>query len=264
MKASFVVLLLSFFLTAACQKQQPLFQGTWVDLSYSFSDETIYWPTSEPFKLDVVFAGKTDAGFYYAANQFCTAEHGGTHIDSPIHFAEGRKTVDQLSLDQLIAPAVVIDVSEKALADRDYQISVDDLTAWENQNGKIPDGCIVLLRTGYGQFWPDRVKYMGTDKRGQEAVPELHFPGLHPDAAKWLTENRNINAIGIDTPSIDYGQSTQFESHQILFDKNIPAFENVANLDQVPQTGAWIFAFPMKIKGGTGGPLRIAAFIPAG
>ncbi len=249
-------------LLSACAPKPTWKDGTWVDLSYEFSEETIYWPTSEPFKLEVVFAGKTDAGFYYSANQFCTAEHGGTHIDSPVHFSEGKWTVEQIPLNKLIAPAVVIDVSEKALNNPDYQVSVEDFQSWEAEHGQIPDGTIVLLRTGYGRFWPDRVKYMGTDERGQDAVAKLHFPGLHPDAAKWLVDNRNINAIGLDTPSIDYGQSKLFESHQTLFAANIPAFENVANLDKLPTTGAWVFALPMKIKGGTGGPLRIVAFIP--
>lgn len=246
----------------ACQRPQAPFQGRWIDLSYEYSDETIYWPTAEPFKLEVVFAGMTDAGYYYSANTFCTAEHGGTHIDAPVHFAEGKWSVEQIPIDRLIGPAIVVDVSEKALADRDYQVSVEDFTAWESQHGKIADGTIVLLRTGYGQYWPDRVKYMGTDRRGEEAVADLHFPGLHPQAAQWLVDNRNIDAIGLDTPSIDYGQSKTFESHQILYKQNIPAFENVANLDQVPVTGAWVIALPMKIKGGTGGPLRIVAFIP--
>jgi kynurenine formamidase len=242
-----------------CAKPSPFPAGRWIDLSHDFSSETIYWPNAEPFKLDTVSAQRTSEGYYYAANNFRAAEHGGTHLDSPIHFAEGRKTVDQIPLEQLIAPAVVIDVSEKAQANRDYQIGVDDFAAWEIRYGKIPDQVILLLRTGYGKFWPDR---LGTDKSGADAVAELHFPGLHPEAARWLVINRHINAIGLDTPSIDYGQSKLFESHQILFDKNIPAFENVANLDQLPVTGALAFALPMKIKGGSGGPLRIVALVP--
>jgi kynurenine formamidase len=157
---------------------------------------------------------------------------------------------------------VVVDVSKKAIADRDYQISVKDFTAWESANGEIPQNAIMLLNTGYGQYWPDRTKYMGTERLGPDAVKELHFPGLHPEAAKWLLENRKIRAIGLDTPSIDYGQSELFESHRILFEKNIPAFENVANLDKLPTKGAIVFAMPMKIKGGSGGPLRIIALIP--
>ena len=128
--------------------------------------------------------------------------------------------------------------------------------------GWLPEGAIVLLRTGYEEFWPDRVRYMGTDARGPEAVAELHFPGLHPDAARWLVTSRAINAIGLDTPSIDYGQSTHFESHQVLFAADIPAFENLANLGELPATGFIVIAMPMKIAGGSGGPLRIAAIVP--
>jgi kynurenine formamidase len=260
-KKIFSYLFLGVLLTLNCAKQYSFPKGKWIDLSHDFSSETIYWPTSQTFKLDTVFAGVTEKGFYYTANNFSTAEHGGTHIDSPIHFAKDRQTVDQIPLEHLIGPAVVIDVSEKALNDRNYQVSVEDITKWESKNGNIPDNSILLLRTGYSKYWPDRVKYMGTDKRGSEAVSELHFPGLHPETAKWLVQNRKINAIGLDTPSIDYGQSQLFESHQILFDKNVPAFENVANLDKLPEAGSFIIALPMKIKGGSGGPLRIVALI---
>lgn len=241
---------------------QDLSKGRWVDLTHSFSAKTIYWPTADEFRHDTVFEGFTEKGFYYTAYNFSAAEHGGTHIDAPIHFAEGRKTVDQLALDQLIGAAVVIDVIEKARANRDYQVAVTDFEAWEAEHGRLPEGCIVLLNTGSSQFWPDKAKYMGTDRRGEEAISELHFPGLDPEAASWLVENRTIKAIGLDTPSIDYGQSTRFESHRILFDKDIPALENVSNLDQLPPVGAIIFALPMKIEGGSGGPTRIVAFLP--
>lgn len=236
--------------------------GKWIDLSHDFSEETIYWPTAEGFKLETVFQGFTDEGFFYESHNFSAAEHGGTHIDAPIHFAEGKQTVDEIPLERLIGPAVVIDVSAKALPNPDYQVGIEDFKTWEAKHGKIADGSIVFLSTGYARFWPDKVKYMGTDKRGPEAVKLLHFPGLDPEAAKWLVENRNINAIGLDTPSIDYGQSKLFESHQILFEENIPAFENVANLDKLPPTGAHIIALPMKIKGGSGGPTRIIATVP--
>ena len=239
-----------------------LAQGKWIDLTHDFSEDTVYWPTAEGFELETVFEGNTDKGYYYTANKYTASEHGGTHIDSPIHFAQGKQTVDEIPLERLIGPAVVINVTQNTLSDPDYQIGVKDFTDWESKNGPIPDGSIVLLNTGYAKYWPDRVKYMGTDKRDDEAVKNLHFPGLDPKAAKWLVENRNINAIGLDTPSIDYGQSQLFESHQILFKENIPAFENVTNLDKLPPKGAIIIALPMKIKGGSGGPLRIIAMLP--
>lgn len=263
---------LSFFLALLgvamfmwrCGGQQTWPAGRWIDLTYSFSEESVYWPTAKSFSLEVVSAQITPQGYYYAANNFAAAEHGGTHLDAPRHFAEGHMTADQLPVDRLIGPGILIDVSEKAGADRDYRVSVEDFTSWETEHGRIPDGSIVLLRTGFGKYYPDREKYMGTAERGAAAVAKLHFPGLHPDAARWLADNRKINAIGLDTPSIDYGQSTMFESHQILFAQNIPAFENVANLEQLPETGFMIFALPMKIKGGSGGPLRIVAFVPKG
>ncbi|MCI0479966.1 MAG: cyclase family protein [Candidatus Dadabacteria bacterium] len=233
-----------------------------MDLTHDFSSDTVYWPTGEGFKLETVFDGTTDKGYYYAANKYTAEEHGGTHIDAPRHFAEGRQTLDEIPVESLTGNAVVIDVSKKAMADPDYQIGIEDFTEWERVNGRIPDDSIVLLNTGYAKYWPDKVKYMGTDKKGQEAVKELHFPGLDPAAAKWLTENRDISAIGLDTPSIDYGQSQLFESHRVLFRENIPAFENVANLDRLPPKGAFVIALPMKIKGGSGGPLRIVALVP--
>lgn len=250
------------FLMAGCAKRDSMPSGQWVDLTHDFSADTVYWPTSDPFKLEAVSDGVTENGYYYAANKFCASEHGGTHIDAPRHFSESRNTVDGIPLTQLIAPAIKIDVTGQAMTDRDYRVQVQDFTAWESSHGTIPDGSIVLLETGFGQYWPDRSKYLGTDKRGPEGVAELHFPGLHPEAADWLVKNRKVSAIGLDTASIDYGQSQNFESHVILMGQNIPSFENVANLSRVPATGAYVIALPVKIKGGSGAPLRIVALIP--
>lgn len=255
--------ILTALLLSPCCFAIDLSNGLWIDLSHNFSAETIYWPTAEEFRLEQVSHGITEKGYFYAANNYTAAEHGGTHIDAPIHFAQGRHTVEQIPLQQLIGRAVIIDVSQKTLKNPDYQVLVEDIAAWEEKHGKLPDNCIVLLNTGYARFWPDRKKYMGTDARGEQAVAKLHFPGLHPETARWLTQNRQIKAIGLDTPSIDYGQSTLFESHRILFDRNIPAFENVAQLHKLPTTGAWVIALPMKIQHGSGAPTRIVAFVPA-
>ena len=230
--------------------------GEWIDLTHAFDENATYWPTADEFELEEVFAGHTGS-YYYSANNYSAAEHGGTHMDAPIHFAKGRHSVEQVPLERLIGPGAVIDVSERALKNPDYQISVEDLRNWEAEHGELPDNAIVLVYTGYSRYWGDKEKYMGTAERGEAAVPLLHFPGLHPDAATWLVENRDIASIGLDTPSIDYGQSTEFKSHQILYDKQIPSFENVANLDKLPSTGTLIVALPMKIKGGSGAPLRI-------
>lgn len=235
--------------------------GKLVDLTHTYDESTVYWPTGEVFQLREDFKGFTDKGYYYTANTITTAEHGGTHIDAPIHFFKDRHTVDEIPLRQLIGEGVVIDVREKCAADRDYQIGVADLRAWEEKHGRQLVDVIVLLRTGFARFWPDRVKYMGTAKRGEEAVQDLHFPGLAPEAAKWLTEERAILAVGIDTPSIDYGQSTHFGSHVKLFEHNVPALENVNITDELPVEHFALIALPMKIGGGSGGPTRVVAVV---
>ncbi|MBT8295354.1 MAG: cyclase family protein [Gramella sp.] len=230
-----------------------------IDLTHSFSEKSIYWVTAKEFEMEQVAKGNTEAGFYYSANNFTTAEHGGTHIDAPIHFAENKRTVDIIPLEQLIGLAVKIDVSGNALKDPDYLITMEDIKSWETLNSAIPENSIVLFETGYGKFYPDAKKYLGTEKRGPEAVNELHFPGLSPGAALWLIENRKIKAVGLDTASIDYGQSKDFATHVALLTQNIPAFENVANLEQLPAAGFQVIALPMKIEEGSGGPLRIIA-----
>lgn len=242
---------------------EQLANAKWIDLTHTFDEETIYWPTETGFELQHGPAGVTEAGFYYSANRFAAAEHGGTHIDSPVHFYESGDTVDEIPLRRLIGEGVVVDVSEKCADDPDYQISVADLQAWEEKTGRDLNDALVLLRTGWGRFWPDRERYLGTTEVGPEAVPKLHFPGLDPEAARWLVEQRVIRAVGIDTPSIDFGQSQLFESHVALFEQDVPAFENVANLDALPDHGFVIVALPMKIGEGSGGPLRIVAMVPA-
>jgi kynurenine formamidase len=261
MKFLSLVLLSIFVLPVMAQRPGAFPSGRIVDLTHAFDATTVYWPTAQPFKLETDFEGMTDKGYFYSAYRYSAAEHGGTHLDSPVHFAQGRHTVDQIPLEQLMGAAVVVDVTSQCSANPDYLVSVADFQNWEKRNGRIRAGTIVFLRTGYGKYYPDRKKYLGTDERGDAAVAKLHFPGLDPAAARWLTENRSIKAIGLDTPSIDHGQSTLFESHRILFDKNIPAFENVANLDQLPLKGFSVIALPMKIKGGSGGPLRIVALL---
>lgn len=234
--------------------------GSWIDLTWPFSSETIYWPTARGFEHDTVSFGITEKGYFYSAFDFAAAEHGGTHLDAPVHFAQGRPSTDEIPLDRLIGPAFVVDVSSTAGAD--YLVSVSDLEAFETAHGALPAGAILLLRTGWGARYGDRLAYLGTELTGEDGVAALHFPGLDPEAARWLVENRNVAAVGIDTPSIDYGQSTTFDTHVILYSAEIPGFENVAHLEQLPATGSYVVALPMKIEGGSGAPLRIVAWVP--
>lgn len=231
-----------------------------VDLTYAFGPQTVYWPTGKGFQLDTVAHGKTAAGFFYAANNFCSAEHGGTHMDAPIHFAEGKAAADQVPVGAGIGPIARIDVSAQAAADADYRLTVADLQAWEQRHGRLPDGAIVIMYSGWGARWPDRKRYLGTDVAGDTA--NLHFPGFSRAAAEFLIRERRIDAIGVDTPSIDHGPSQDFIVHQIINGANKPGFENLANLDRVPAAGATLIALPMKIEGGSGGPLRAIALLP--
>jgi kynurenine formamidase len=231
-----------------------------VDLTHPFDDTTIYWPTARRFHLEPVAHGKTPGGWWYEANDFCAAEHGGTHLDAPIHFAERGWTADEIPLERLRGPAVVVDVSARAAADRDLLVRVDDLRAHEAIHGRIPDGAIVLLRTGWSSRWPDATSYMGTAVPGD--VAHLHFPGLSEEGARWLVTERHIHGVGIDTASIDRGQSKDFRAHRVLTAANVAIFENLADLESVTPRGGVFMGLPMKIRGGSGGPLRAVVMLP--
>ncbi len=234
----------------------------WVDLTHTFDSTTLYWPNNKTgFQHHQDAKGITPNGYFYSSYSYCTPEHGGTHLDAPIHFAEDKLTVDQIPLDQLTGNAVVVDVSENALKNRDYLIDVTDIQKWEKAHGEIPVNTIVLFKTGYGKFYPNREKYFGSALTGAEAIPLLHFPGINPKTTEWLIKERKIKALGLDTPSLDYGQSKDFQTHRILMGDNKSGFENLANLDALPATGIYVIALPMKIGAGSGAPLRIIAGI---
>jgi kynurenine formamidase len=255
MKSITLSMAVTALLLSACNNNEQsltdvLGKGKWIDLSYDFSAQTLYWPNNPSgFSLDTVANGNTPGGYFYSS-----------HLDAPVHFAAKGLSADKLGLDQLTGDAVVIDVSAKALKDHDYLISINDIKEYEEKHDTIKENTIVLFKTGYGSFYPDAEKYFGTSEKGAEGISRLHFPGIDPKAAEWLVQHK-IKAVGLDTPSIDYGQSKDFKTHQVLMGANIPAFENVANLDQLPDSGAYIVALPMKIKNGSGGPLRIIAWV---
>ena len=264
-----ILFILCFTVISSCQVAPSGYSGVfdgsagrWIDLTHSFAESTIYWPTDTAgFQLEELAFGQTEGGWFYASYQLASAEHGGTHLDAPVHFADGGLTNDEIPLSGLIGPAAVVDVSEKV--DPDYLVSIEDLTTWEAVNGDIQDGAILLIRTGWSDRWDDRTAYLGTNMTGEEAIAQLHFPGISEELAQWLVDERGIVALGIDTPSIDYGQSSDFRAHVILYRENISGFENITNLDLLTATGSFVVALPMKIEGGSGGPLRIVAFVPA-
>lgn len=231
-----------------------------VDMTYPFAADTLHWPTAKPFQLETVNEGRTPQGFWYSSYNYSGSEHVGTHLDAPFHFAEGKWTTEQIPLAQTIGPGVVIDVRQSAEAERDYLLRVGDLQAWEKRFGRIPKGAIVLMHSGWGKYWGDRKRYFGTDAAGD--TQDLHFPGFSKEAAEFLVKQRGVKAVGLDTPSIDHGPSRDFIAHQIFGGANVSIFENVAAVDRLPPKGATIYAIPMKIKGGSGAPLRIFAILP--
>jgi kynurenine formamidase len=264
MKKLMIYLVTGSLLTGCSPQPDPislLKSAKYIDLTWSFDENSVYWPTNIPYQHDTVFEGINDKGYYYSSFKFSAEEHGGTHFDAPMHFAQGANSIEKVPVEQLVGEGVVVSVKEEVEGSKDYQITVGDFEKWEKENGRIPEGAIVLVNTGFAQYYPDKEKYTGTTLTGQEGVANLHFPGLHPDAAKWLAEQRKVKAFGLDTPSIDFGQSKDFMTHRILFANNLTAYENVANLDQLPPKGFWVMALPMKIKGGSGAPLRIVAVV---
>jgi len=230
-----------------------------LDLSYAFDDKTLYWSAEESFVHKPVSFGRTEAGYWYASYTFAANEHGGTHLDAPIHFGEGRQSVEQIPIERHIGPGVKISIADKAAADPDYRLTAADIRAWESRRGPIPPGAIVLVHTGWGRYWGDRLKFFGSDVPDDTA--ERHFPGIGQDAAELLARERQIAMVGIDTASLDYGPSRDFIAHQVLNGANIAGVENVANMDRLPEDGFLILALPMKIAAGSGAPCRIVALL---
>lgn len=232
-----------------------------VDLTHPLNAKTLYWPTATTgFQLQQLAFGDTPGGYFYSSYAFAAPEHGGTHLDAPVHFHKGGLTADRIPVEQFIAPAVVIDVSAKAAKDADYRLTVADVQAWEQQHGRVPRGAFVLLRTGWGQRWPDAKAYFGDDTPGDAS--KLHFPSYGVEAATLLVRERRVAALGADVASIDYGPSTDFRVHQVAAAAGVIGLENIARLEALPATGATVIALPMKIEGGSGGPVRIVALVP--
>jgi len=230
-----------------------------VDLSHTFDDTTIYWPTDKPFRWEKRAWGPTANGYWYASANYAASEHGGTHLDSPIHFAEGGDTTEKIAISRLVGPAIVIDISDACAANPDHELSEAEIAAWEIANGRIETGSIVVVRTSWGKRWPDKKSYMGTDVPGD--VANLKFPGIGAKAAAIL-KSRGVKGVAIDTASLDRGSSKDFAAHRILNAANIYGIENLASAEALPPRGAILIALPMKIGGGSGGPVRVMGILP--
>jgi kynurenine formamidase len=225
-----------------------------VDLSYAINDKLVPWPGDER-----VFEAKVNATMEkdgYFTRSFWMLEHYGTHLDAPVHFAQGKSSVEQIAAEKLFGPAVVIDVRAESAKDADYRLTTKRIADWEKQHGKIPAHAMVLLRTGWAARWPDVAKY-----RNQDAQGKMHFPGYSVEAAKLLLE-RHVNGLGCDTLSIDYGASADFAVHRVVLGADLYQLENLANLSELPESGAFLMVAPIKLEGGSGGPARVFAFLP--
>lgn len=229
-----------------------------VDLSHAYGTDTVYWPTEQQgFEKRTVIEGELANGQFVSAFAFSMPEHAGTHLDAPYHFSATGAKADEVPLSRLIAPAIVIDVREKANAETDYRLTLEDIADHEAAYGVITPNSIILLRTGWSERWPDAQRYLGGDDPA-----DLHFPSFGVEAVRFLIERRGAAALGVDAASTDYGPTTEFPVHRMLGAANVPGFENLTGLDRLPATGAVLIALPMKIHGGSGGPLRAVALIP--
>jgi kynurenine formamidase len=232
----------------------PSGQTQVIDMTYALNDHSPAWPGDlHPFEA-VVNASPEKQGYF--TRKFSMLEHYGTHTDAPAHFPPGKATIDQIPVRQMFGPAVVIDIRDKDASDVDYRLSVADIDAWEAAHGAIPAGAIVMLRTGWSSRWLDETGYRNMDSSGV-----MHFPGYSVAAAKLLI-SRHVSGLGTDTLSIDYGPSKDFEVHRTTLPAGLFHLENLANLDKLPETGAFIIAAPIKLEGGSGGPCRVFAILP--
>ncbi len=256
-----VMLLVLCAFAGQCALALDLSDYELIDLSHAYDESTVMWPTSPSrFEKTELAYGKTEGGWFYSSYSLCTPEHGGTHLDAPIHFHAGGLTTEAIPLRDLVAPVAVIDVSGKAAVNRDYRLSAADVLAFEKQHGAISAGTIVLMRTDWSQYWPNVRAYLGDDTPGDASG--LSFPAFGADAAALLVEERGVRLLGVDTASTDYGKSRDFPVHRIAAANDVSNLENLTNLDRLPPTGAIVMALPMKIRGGSGGPVRVVALVP--
>jgi len=223
-----------------------------IDLTHTMHEHMPFWPDGVPFKK--IRLVDYDQG--YQLHKFDMGENTGTHVDAPSHFIKGKRPIDQIPLADLIVPAVVIDVQDKVAAHADYQLSTDDVVAWETKHGTIPAGALVILNTGWHKRFGDGQRYINMD-----ANKVMHFPGYSKESAALLVQ-REVVGIGIDTLSLDHGPSKDFPTHVVMLGANKYMLENMANLDALPPTGATLIVGVLPVQDGSQAQARIFALLP--
>ena len=221
------------------------------DLTYPLTEDFPTFSAGEEFRRST-YVTIEDDGYYM--QEWRLVEHTGTHVDAPGHFIAGGRLSTELSLAELITPAVVIDIADRAARDPDTVVTVDDVRAFERRYGRIPRDAAVLMYSGWGAKVGDAAAYRGADADGT-----LHFPGFSGEATAWLLEHRRIRSLGVDTLSIDPGESESFETHLTLLGADRYGLENLANLDRMPRRGATIVVGLLPFEQGSGGQARIFA-----
>lgn len=224
-----------------------------IDLTHTMSADFPTFDGAPGIEMQKVMDIKKDG---YNLYLWRLNEHTGTHLDAPIHFSEAGMTIEQIPAETLIVPLAVVDVADKAAKDADYQLSRDDLAAWEGRHGRLPDNGCIAMNSGWARYASDKAKYAGRDVSGV-----MHFPGIDPDATAWLIEERKVAGLAVDTLSLDHGASKDFKTHILWLPRGRWGLENVANLDQLPAVGATLVVGLAKIKGATGGPARLFALV---
>jgi kynurenine formamidase len=221
------------------------------DLTYTLGED---FPAYAAGEEAVRRPGTTFAANGYYQQRWDIFEHIGTHVDAPAHFNPNGRYANELTPDDLMVPAVVVDIARRAASDPDTVVTVADLRNHERRYGRIEHGSAVLMYSGWGAKVTDPDAYRGTDAEGG-----LHFPGFGADACEWLIRRRRIRALGVDTLSIDPGNSTTFATHKILNGAERYGIENLANLRRLPATGATITVGVIPFKQGSGGPAKVLA-----
>jgi kynurenine formamidase len=229
----------------------------YVDLTHSFRPGIPHWQGFPNENVETVFNFSTSG---FLAQKFCLVGQWGTHVDAPVHFHQGKRTVDQIDVKEMVLPLVVLDIHQKVLTNPDYSISMDDVSAWESRYGKIPEGCFVALRTDWSKRWPNQTAMLNGDRNGT-----FHYPGWSMEVLRYLYEDRKITASGHETTDTDPGLQTTKDNYTLesyVLGRDHFQIELLANLDEVPEYGALIVvAFP-KPEGGSGFPARAFAILP--
>jgi kynurenine formamidase len=233
----------------------PSSAPTVIDLTHTLDDHSPNWEGTEQSPFQARELGNLERDGYYS-RVFTTQEHYGTHMDAPAHFAADAWTIEQIPAERLVRPLVVLNVRAKAMHDRDYAVSVEDVTDWERQHGAVPDGAVVMAYTGWEEYWGSQARY-----RNQQPDGLTHYPGFALETAEFLVKTRHVVGLGIDTMSVDIGATTTYPVHQFTSRAGLYHLENVASLGIVPPTGATVVVAPVKLVAGSGAPVRLLALV---